>query len=164
MIFLYGLMIRQPLSSFSRVFIIGTLMETHSVHDDPVPYPEPWEVSWIVFWQWNLSVPNAFCTRYLILRSVVEWRLKSLSGISNQRMWRVEWLLIIRSKQDFGLFWSITKLLKVRLRVSVINSLISATKSKLPPGTPPYWLSPIILFFTECLVALFGHKYLSIKL
>ena len=42
MICLLGLMIRQPLSSFSRVVIIGALMNTHSVHDDPVPCPEPW--------------------------------------------------------------------------------------------------------------------------
>ena len=50
MIFFWGLMIRQPLSNCSRVVIIGTLMNTHSVHDDPVPCPVLWAGSWNLFW------------------------------------------------------------------------------------------------------------------
>ena len=48
-IFLLGLMIRQPLSSCSRVVIIGTLTNTHSVQDDPVPCLDPWAGSRGVF-------------------------------------------------------------------------------------------------------------------
>ena len=49
-IFLLGLAMVQPLSSFSRVYIIGTLMNTHSVPDDHVSCLELWTESCGVCW------------------------------------------------------------------------------------------------------------------
>ena len=135
---LLGLIMTQPLLSCSRVVIIGTLMKTHSVHDDPAPWPDPWEGACGVFWWWHEAIHNAVWTLYLMLWRVVELILQTWSGISNRRLWRVEWLFTIRSKQDFALFWRINKFWKVSRWVSVMNSLISATKSSLPPGTPPH--------------------------
>ena len=77
-------------------------MNTHSLPDDPTPYLEPLMGSYIVCWQWYLVVPRAVCTRYLILRSVVEWSLHTASDISKQRLSRVEWLLMMRSKHMFA--------------------------------------------------------------
>ena len=49
-IFLLGLVMVQPLSSFSKVDIIDILMSTHSVLDDSAPCPEPWMGSCVVYW------------------------------------------------------------------------------------------------------------------
>ena len=136
-------MIRYHFSSCSRVVIIGTLMKTHSVQEDSAPCPDPWAGSWGVFRQWYSAIQSAVCTRYLMLRRVDECILQIWSGISKRWLWRVEWLLMIWSKQAFASFWRITRLRKVRRCISMINSLMSATKSVLPPGIPPHWFSPI---------------------
>ena len=45
-------------------------MNNHSVYDNPVPCPELWSRSWILFWQSHVTVSSLVCTQYLILRSV----------------------------------------------------------------------------------------------
>ena len=67
-------------------YLVGTLTNTYSVHDDPDPCLDPWAGSWILFWQWYLAVPNAVCTWYLILKSVMGWNLQTLSSNSKRRL------------------------------------------------------------------------------